>query len=316
MSDALKNTPLPDKLTPNYGDYEPHQSYAEPAYGYNHHQPGSVADDNDVASFGAGSSFNDQISPFEFPTDFFDAKRIFSDRDRDHDDDDLSHLHQGGRQFGAGNSLSGFNDDFNRGEQKQDFGDQLLSKPHLFTADPYADHAPAHGYNPPPYSPPAKPAPKPVAPYHDPYQPPVHETYSPPAHHDAYAPVHDPYKPHDPYQQPHDPYKPAHDPYKPVHDPYKPVHDPYKPVHDPYKPVHDPYKPAHETNPYLPPHDSYKPAPYKPVGPVLLDKRPHEVHEIKPLSVPVEKAYTSFDCRKAPYPDRHYADPEAGCSVS
>ena len=40
-----------------------------------------------------------------------------------------------------------------------------------------------------------------------------------------------------------------------------------------------------------------------------------QVTEIKSLSAPVHKAYTSFDCRKTPYPDRHYADPEAGCTV-
>ena len=63
--------------------------------------------------------------------------------------------------------------------------------------------------------------------------------------------------------------------------------------------------------------EEYKPyKPYKPVGPILLDKRPHEVTEIKSLPVTVHETYTSFDCRRAPYPDRHYADPEAGCAVS
>lgn len=126
-----------------------------------------------------------------------------------------------------------------------------------YSSDPYANHAPAHGYNPPSYE-------------------------------------IDPYTPHEE--------TPAYDPYKPAYDPYTPhevapVYNPYKPAHDPYKPVHDPYKP------------------YKPKGPVLLEKLPYEVKEIKPLSVSVHKTYTSFDCRKAPYPDRHYADPEAGCSI-
>ncbi|XP_059085432.1 uncharacterized protein LOC131882333 isoform X3 [Tigriopus californicus] len=107
-----------------------------------------------------------------------------------------------------------------------------------YSSDPYANHAPAHGYNPPSYE-------------------------------------IDPYTPHE----------------------ETPVYNPYKPAHDPYKPVHDPYKP------------------YKPKGPVLLEKLPYEVKEIKPLSVSVHKTYTSFDCRKAPYLDRHYADPEAGCSI-
>jgi hypothetical protein len=47
----------------------------------------------------------------------------------------------------------------------------------------------------------------------------------------------------------------------------------------------------------------------------LLKNRPHEVKEIKSLPVSLHTAYTSFDCRKAPYKDRHYADPEAGCQV-
>ena len=48
----------------------------------------------------------------------------------------------------------------------------------------------------------------------------------------------------------------------------------------------------------------------------MLDKRPYEPKEIKPVTITTHDTYTSFDCRKVPYPDRHYADPEAGCSVS
>ena len=68
---------------------------------------------------------------------------------------------------------------------------------------------------------------------------------------------------------------------------------------------------------YAPPHDSYgPPKPYKPKGPVMLEKRPYEPKEIKPVTITTHDTYTAFDCRKVPYPDRHYADPEAGCSVS
>ncbi len=56
-------------------------------------------------------------------------------------------------------------------------------------------------------------------------------------------------------------------------------------------------------------------APPKPVGPVLLEKRPYEVHSVQALPVTVEQSYTEFDCRTVPYPDRHYADIEAGCEV-
>ena len=66
-----------------------------------------------------------------------------------------------------------------------------------------------------------------------------------------------------------------------------------------------------------PPHDSYgPPKPYKPKGPVMLEKRPYEPKEIKPVTITTHETYTGFDCRKVPYPDRHYADPEAGCTVS
>ena len=66
-----------------------------------------------------------------------------------------------------------------------------------------------------------------------------------------------------------------------------------------------------------PPHDSYgPPKPYTPKGPVMLEKRPYEPKEIKPVTITTHDTYTGFDCRKVPYPDRHYADPEAGCTVS
>ena len=37
---------------------------------------------------------------------------------------------------------------------------------------------------------------------------------------------------------------------------------------------------------------------------------------MQPLPITVSESYTGFDCRSAPYPDRFYADPEAGCEAS
>ena len=126
-------------------------------------------------------------------------------------------------------------------------------------------------------------------PYHDPYKhEPHHDPYHPEPHHDVYHPEphHDPYHP-----------EPHHDVYHP-----EPHHDPYHP-----EPYHAPHSDYHEPEPY---HE-----PYKPKAPVLLEKRPYEVKEIKALPVALHDTYTNFDCRKAPYPDRHYADPESGCQV-
>lgn len=86
------------------------------------------------------------------------------------------------------------------------------------------------------------------------------------------------------------------------------------------------YAPEPAYNPYAP-EPTYAPAGYKPnsynpepaysapVGPVLLEKRPYEVKSVQELPISVSKAYTGFDCRAVPYPDRHYADPEAGCQI-
>ena len=77
-----------------------------------------------------------------------------------------------------------------------------------------------------------------------------------------------------------------------------------------------PYEPpAYEAPDYAPPPPAYEePAPYVPVGPVLLDKRPYEVKSIQPLPITVSESYSSFDCRARP-PGRHYADPETKCQV-
>jgi len=124
------------------------------------------------------------------------------------------------------------------------------------------------------------------------------------------------HKPHlftsDPY---HEPRRPHHSPPPPpsYHSSPPAYHEP-EPVYgyepEPYQPA---YEPAYKPEPVYKP--AYEPKPYKPVGPVLLEKRPHEVSEIRSPPVTVHESYTNFDCRRAPYPDRHYADPEAGCAV-
>jgi len=107
-----------------------------------------------------------------------------------------------------------------------------------------------------------------------------------------------------------DPYAPA--PYQPqAYKPYSPEPS-YAP--EPYSPP----KPAYSPDPYSPPKPAYAPpAPeyHKPVGPILLEKRPYEVKSVQPLPISVAESYSNFDCRQAPYPDRHYADPETGCEV-
>ena len=109
-------------------------------------------------------------------------------------------------------------------------------------------------------------------------------------------------------------YEAPHDAYGAPPEPYEPPIDSYGPPTDSYGPPIDSYGPP--TDSYGPPTDSYGAPPYKPVGPVLLEKRPYEPKEIKPVVIVTEQTYTSFDCRKVPYPDKYYADPEAGCRVS
>jgi len=123
-------------------------------------------------------------------------------------------------------------------------------------------------------------------------------------------PAYDPYSPPEPAYEPYSPPSPAYspDPYSP--EPYSPPAPAYSP--DPYSPP----KPAYSPDPYVPePYAPPKPAYQKPVGPVLLEKRPYEVKSVQPLPVTVAESYTGFDCRSVPYPDRHYADPEAGCEI-
>jgi len=128
--------------------------------------------------------------------------------------------------------------------------------------------------------------------------------YSPPLKlKPAYVPESESKDPYDSSPYSAQPYEP--NPYAPA--PYVP--EPYAPA--PYEPA--PYKPSSSYEPaaYAPPKPEY----HAPVGPVLLEKRPYEVESVKPLPITVSETYTSFDCRKVPYPDRHYADPEAGCEV-
>ena len=122
--------------------------------------------------------------------------------------------------------------------------------------------------------------------------------YSPPPHQDyGHLPVHDDYG----YEE--EPYGAV-----PVHDDYGavPIHDGYGP------PPHDGYGPP--SSDYGAPSADYGPPKIK--GPVLLEKRPYEVTEIRAVPIVTHQTYTKFDCRNVPYPDRHYADPEAGCAVS
>jgi hypothetical protein len=208
---------------------------------------------------------------------------------------------------------------------------------HLRTnPEPY--HPTSAYHEPEPYHPPTS--------YHEPepYQPPTSyhepEPYHPPTSYHEPEPYHpttsyhepEPYHPTSAYHEP-EPYHPPtsyHEP-EPYH-PHTSYHEP-EPYHPPtsyHEP--EPYHPPtgyHEPAPYHPPTSDYgvpasdygapatgygAPA-YKPVGPVLLEKRPYEPKDIKPVVITTHETYTSFDCRKVAYPDRHYADPEAGCAI-
>lgn len=109
----------------------------------------------------------------------------------------------------------------------------------------------------------------------------------------------------------------AADPYAPAT--YQPqAYKPYSPEPSYAPEPYSPPKPAYSPDPYSPPKPAYgPPAPeyHKPVGPILLEKRPYEVKSVQPLPISVAESYSNFDCRQAPYPDRHYADPETGCEV-
>ena len=134
--------------------------------------------------------------------------------------------------------------------------------------------------------------------------------YSPPSTYEPVKPVYQEPAPYEPAPYEPAPYEPA--PYEPA--PYEPA--PYEP--DPYDPPSESYDPYYEPPPpsYEAPPPSYEaPVPYKPKGPVLLEKRPYEVKAVQPLPITVVETYTNFDCRSL-YPGRHYADPETGCQVS
>lgn len=77
--------------------------------------------------------------------------------------------------------------------------------------------------------------------------------------------------------------------------------------------------PVYATQPaYGSPQPAYTPEPYSPpapVGPVLLESRPHDPKSIEALPISVSETYTNFDCRSKPYPGRHYADAETGCEI-
>ena len=256
-----------------------------------------------------------------------------------------------GRGFGSISGQSGPNPAGFPGKAR-DYGGNSLDiyeqKPHLFTPDPYEqpDH---YKPEPEPYTPPVVPDPAPHNPGYyepEPYHPAPPATYhepepyhpAPPATYHEPEPYHpgpyhepEPYHPPATYHEP-EPYHPPSSYHEP--EPYHPEPEPYHPpstYHEP-EPYHpEPYHPPphsgyHEPEPYHPPSSDYgapapssdygAPKPYKPKAPVMLEKRPYEPKEIKPVTITTHEAYTGFDCRKVPYPDRHYADPEAGCSVS
>jgi len=164
---------------------------------------------------------------------------------------------------------------------------------HLRT-DPYANPEPH--YAPAPYKTPA------------PYHPPSSYHEPAPYHPEPAVGYHEPESYHEP--------EPYHEPVAPYHPPAAPYHPPSS-YHEP-EPYHPPTSGYHEPEPAYgpPPADGYGvPHPYKPKGPVMLKERPYEPKEVKPVTITTHDTYTAFDCRKVPYPDRHYADPEAGCQI-
>ena len=199
------------------------------------------------------------------------------------------------------------------------YGDIPKKKPHLFTQDPYVSGIANDHENEPKFKPPPNGYLPPVGPYNtefDGYGNDVglDEGYHTGEDEFGYFPDEDVY--HDPEFGPEYSPPPPHVEYAPI-----PPHDDYGAIHEDYGPIphHDDYGP--------PPSDGYGPpsadygapsadyGPPKLVGPVLLDKRPYEVKEIKAVPIVTHETYTKFDCRNVPYPDRHYADPEAGCAV-
>ena len=216
-------------------------------------------------------------------------------------------------------------------ETYQGYGDIPKKKPHLFTQDPYVSGIADDYHDEPKFKPPPKGYQPPIGPYNTDFDDygggyPVHDDgyegggdYGPPPYHEH--PVEDAY--HDPEFGPE--YTPPPPEYSPI-----PTHHEYsEPIHEDYgpEPVHDGYGPPPTDGYGPPPSDGYGPpssdygapsagyGPPKIVGPVLLEKRPYEVKEIKAVPIVTHKTYTTFDCRNVPYPDRHYADPEAGCVV-
>ena len=135
---------------------------------------------------------------------------------------------------------------------------------------------------------------------------------------DPYDPYYNapPSDPYDPYYNPPpgDSYDPP-SPYEPPPTTYQEPYEPPQEVYNSYDPPSDaPYDPYYDAPPppsYEAPEPAYPP---KPVGPVLLEKRPYEVKSVQPLPITVSESYTSFDCRSL-HPGRHYADPETGCQV-
>ncbi len=288
MVDALRDMPLPERVTPH--GHAPHGHAPAPGPApYSPYHPSSLRTGASSASFSMPDNFPDFSSDFKDEVDFdfpfnpaFDAHKLSAVTPTE-THESLEASYDSGRGFDSNNKI----------DAKDIFDD----KPHLYTSDPYNDYAPPSPYHPPEPS------------YHatpEPYHPPA------PAYHEP-----EPYAP--PTSSYHEP-EPYHPPAPAYHEP-EPYHPPAPAYHEP-EPYHPPTSSYHEPEPYHPPSDYHAPstgygAPaYKPKGPVLLEKRPYEPKEIKPVVITTHDTYTKFDCRDKPYPDRHYADAEAGCAVN
>ena len=206
------------------------------------------------------------------------------------------------------------------------YGNIPKKKPHLFTHDPYATGIADNDVdNEPKFKPPPEGYQPPIGPYNTEFD----QGYNGP------GPIQDEYEGGGDYGPPYQPieedvyndpeFGPEYSPPPPDYSPPIPHHDEYGevPIHEDYGPVpvHDSYGPPPPSDEYGPPSSDYGApsadyGPPKIVGPVLLEKRPYEVKEIKAVPIVTHKTYTKFDCRNVPYPDRHYADPEAGCAVN
>ena len=272
MIAAMEDMPLPDKIPENF---QPHGHPAGHSAGHHggHLRTGASSFIPPRPQLSSFPDFHAQFSDFPF-NPAFDAHKINPEEEIEFSNP---------RGFGTGREFSG------------NSVDVYEQKPHLYTADPYANPEPHYAAD--PYKTPA------------PYHPPSSYHEPAPYHPEPAVGYHEPESYHEP--------EPYHEPVAPYHETPAPYHPPSS-YHEP-EPYHPPTSGYHEPEPAYgpPPADGYGvPHPYKPKGPVMLKERPYEPKEVKPVTITTHDTYTAFDCRKVPYPDRHYADPEAGCQVS